>query len=95
MPGCRSKLSWSDVFSILFHLPLYLWKRGGGMASLFTEPGQLRFTESSILRTSNIQAQRPRFMYFFEISIGIKRRMLDIGKKYLFTFCKMFENVLI
>jgi hypothetical protein len=25
--------------------------------------------------------------------MGIKRRMIDIGKKKLFTFCKMFENV--
>jgi hypothetical protein len=25
--------------------------------------------------------------------MGIKRRMIDIGKKQLFTFCKMFENV--
>ncbi len=25
--------------------------------------------------------------------IGIKRRMIDIGKKKLFTFCKMFDNV--
>ncbi len=25
--------------------------------------------------------------------MGIKRRMIDIGKKLLFTFCKMFESV--
>jgi hypothetical protein len=25
--------------------------------------------------------------------MGIKRRMIDIGKKITFTFCKMFENV--
>jgi hypothetical protein len=25
--------------------------------------------------------------------MGIKRRMINIGKKITFTFCKMFENV--
>jgi hypothetical protein len=25
--------------------------------------------------------------------MGITRRMIDIGKKITFTFCKMFENV--
>ncbi len=30
---------------------------------------------------------------FFGISIGIKRRLIDIAKKITFYFCKMFENV--
>ncbi len=34
-----------------------------------------------------------QFYTFFGISIGITRRMIDIGKKLLFTFCKMFEIV--
>jgi hypothetical protein len=34
-----------------------------------------------------------KFYYFFGMSVGIKRRMIAIGKKYVFTFCKMFENV--
>jgi hypothetical protein len=34
-----------------------------------------------------------QFYTFFGISIGITRRMIDIGKKITFYFCKMFENV--
>jgi hypothetical protein len=34
-----------------------------------------------------------QFYTFLENSIGIKRKMVDNGKKKLFTFCKMFENV--
>ncbi len=34
-----------------------------------------------------------QFYTFFGISIGITRRIIDMGKKIIFTFCKMFENV--
>ncbi len=32
-------------------------------------------------------------MFQFSNLMGIKRRMIDIGKKITFYFCKMFENV--
>jgi hypothetical protein len=34
-----------------------------------------------------------QYYTFFGISIGIKWRMIDNGKKLLLNFCKMFENV--
>jgi hypothetical protein len=36
---------------------------------------------------------RLQFDTFLGISLGIKQRMIDIGKKNPFTFSKMFENV--
>jgi hypothetical protein len=32
-------------------------------------------------------------LYFFGISLRIKRSMRDTGKKQRFKFCEMFENV--
>ncbi len=34
-----------------------------------------------------------QFYTFFGILIGIKRSVIDISQKLMFTFCKMFENV--
>jgi hypothetical protein len=34
-----------------------------------------------------------QFYTFFGISIGIKRRLIDIAKKITFYFLQMFENV--
>jgi hypothetical protein len=43
--------------------------------------------------TERLNTRGLQFYTFFGISIGITRRMIDIDKKLLFTFCKMIENV--
>ncbi len=45
------------------------------------------------LRIRGVDIRGLQFYTFFGISIGIKRRMIDIGKKLLFTICKIFEHV--
>jgi hypothetical protein len=48
---------------------------------------------AKVLQKTEFPCRRLQFYTFFGTSIGITRRMIDIGKKKLFNFCKMFENV--